>query len=51
MRDVPFPRPHAVATWTPMVADPLAKLHEVFGYSQFRGVQEQVVDRVLGKQR
>ena len=34
-----------------MVADPLAKLHEVFGYSQFRGVQEQVVDRVLARQR
>ena len=34
-----------------MVADPLAKLHEVFGYNQFRGVQEQVVDRVLNRQR
>ncbi|GAA3255795.1 hypothetical protein GCM10020258_14580 [Sphingomonas yabuuchiae] len=30
---------------------PLAKLHEVFGYNQFRGVQEQVVDRVLARQR
>ncbi len=34
-----------------MVVDPLAKLHEVFGYNQFRGVQEQVVDRVLNRQR
>tara|TARA_R110000782_G_scaffold117364_4_gene207713 strand:- start:24199 stop:25989 length:1791 start_codon:yes stop_codon:yes gene_type:complete len=31
-----------------MSASPASLLHDIFGFAQFRGVQEQVVDRVLG---
>lgn len=33
-----------------MTRDPLDVLHETFGFSAFRGVQEQVVSRVLARQ-
>ena len=33
-----------------MTRDPLDVLHETFGFSAFRGVQQQVVSRVLGGQ-
>ncbi|WP_155645890.1 DEAD/DEAH box helicase, partial [Erythrobacter donghaensis] len=33
-----------------MTRDPLDVLHETFGFSAFRGVQEQVVTRVLARQ-
>ena len=32
-------------------ADPVAELHRIFGFPEFRGVQRQVVDRVLGRER
>jgi len=35
---------------TPPALDPIAALHRTFGFPAFRGVQEQVVDRVLGGQ-
>ncbi|MEH3035162.1 MAG: DNA helicase RecQ [Sphingomonas adhaesiva] len=34
-----------------MVADPVATLHRIFGFPAFRGVQEDVVTRVLAGQR
>ncbi|UVO51402.1 DNA helicase RecQ [Sphingomonas sp. SUN019] len=34
-----------------MVSDPLPDLQRIFGFPDFRGVQRQVVDRVLGHQR
>ncbi len=33
------------------VADPVSELQRVFGFPEFRGVQRQVVDRVLGRER
>ena len=33
-----------------MTRDPLDVLHETFGFSAFRGVQEQVVGRVMAGQ-
>jgi len=35
-------------TDAPTVADARRLLHEVFGYSEFRGAQEQVIDQLLG---
>ncbi|MGJ3628694.1 hypothetical protein AB5I41_20510 [Sphingomonas sp. MMS24-JH45] len=34
-----------------MLPDPLPDLHRIFGFPDFRGVQRQVVDRVLAGQR
>src|SRR5918997_1628322 len=33
-----------------MTGDPIEILHRVFGFSEFRGVQKQVVDRVMAGQ-
>ena len=32
-------------------ANPVAELHRIFGFPEFRGVQRQVVDRVLARER
>ena len=50
----PYPPPPILLMASPMITatlNPEDELHRVFGFPEFRGVQRQVVDRVLGRER